>query len=96
MAIGRCRTGFQDVVSAGTAEALVSTDTYVVSVTMKARAGNSGNLFLGNSTVSSSDSPVTAGSVITLEDSGHAFNLADIYVDAASSGDDLDFWYLLQ
>mgnify|MGYP003150988872 CR=1 FL=1 len=96
MTIGRFRNGTQNVDESGTAEALVAANTYVASVSMKARDGNAGNIYLGDSTVDSTTPPVTPGTVISVSDErGGAINLADIFVDADTNDDDVDFWYIL-
>ena len=95
MPVGRFKSGTQNVDVAGTAEALVATDTYVKSVGCKARDGNTGDIYIGDSTIDNPGPPVPPGQSIEVsDDDGIEFNLADIYVDAANNDDDVDFWYL--
>jgi len=86
------------VTAAGTAEALVSDPTWVRKIYMKALAGNAGVIYLGDSTVSSSNGyEVAAGVEIDLtsllEEAEDNFRLDEIYIDAANNGDGVSFIY---
>jgi hypothetical protein len=95
MPVGNFKSGFQTVASAGTAESLVATNTYVHGVTIRARSANTGNAFVGDSTVdSATDAPLTPGDVVSVSHPRVEFNLADVFVDVAVSGETVDFWYL--
>lgn len=97
------KSGLQGVASAGTAEALLAASTVVRKVILRAPAGNTGAVFIGDSTVDSSSGYVLSpGEETTLEfrdpDRGDIgaylpFDLADIYVDAANNDDEVGFLY---
>jgi hypothetical protein len=77
------------VSSAGTAEALVGSSTDLLhGVTIKALAGNSGNVYVGDSDVSSANGmELEAGDFLFLS----VGDLADVYVDVATNGDGVSF-----
>tara|TARA_Y100000310_G_scaffold109975_1_gene108448 strand:+ start:5892 stop:6185 length:294 start_codon:yes stop_codon:yes gene_type:complete len=83
------------VTSAGTAETLVASQTLVQSVTMRAKRSNTTNIFLGDSDVDSSQNDGFApGDLIAIpagEDG--AIDLVGIWIDAATNGEGVDFWY---
>jgi len=83
------------VTSAGTQVALASS-TKVSSLVMKAMETNTGLIFLGDSTVSSSTGGLTASQAISWESDNNRglLDLADIYVDSAVSGEGVDIWYV--
>jgi hypothetical protein len=85
-------SGSQTVPSNGTAVAL-GTGIYG-SLTIKAKVGNTGNVFLGGPDVSSSTNEgLAAGAVINIDPSrGHAVALADIYIDVGTNDDGVDFY----
>jgi hypothetical protein len=95
MAVGPFHGTDQDVAVAGTAEALVSTTLWVTSATVRAKDTNTGNVFLGDETVDSSDPPLAAGQSVDIA-KGYAFDLNQIFVDAAVNGEGVWFWYMEQ
>jgi len=85
----------QTVPTPGTAVALSATDLWVTSLVIQAKkvgAANTGNIFVGDSTVDK-----TTKQLVTLANNssawefpipaGAAVNLADIYIDAATADD---------
>ena len=86
--------GLQLVASAGTAEALASSETKIRAVLINALPENTGNVVVGASTVVASASTrrgialVPGGSVLL-----RVKNLADLYVDAVVSGEGVSFVY---
>lgn len=88
------------VTTAGTAEALASSVTYAKRVTIqagKAGGANTGDIYLGDSTVDKTSNRCLAmatGDVYNPPiDSGDRIDLADIYIDAANSGDGVKILY---
>jgi len=85
--------GSKDVASAGTAEKLVDDVTDCRLVNIYAKSGNTGNVFVGGATVSSS-----RGMVLEQARSSDWFpidDLSKIYVDAANNGDGVQFSYVV-
>ncbi len=83
--------GSKDVGSAGDAEKLTDTVTPCKFINIFAKAGNTGNVFVGGSTVSSS-----RGMVLEQARSTDWFAIDDvskIYIDAANSSDGVQFAY---
>lgn len=88
--------GKKAVTTAGTPVAL-DTNRLVSTVIIKAEDGNTGKVFPGDSTVNNSDTEqgLNPGDSLTLAwPHGDVGNLADIYIDAATNGDGVVFWYL--
>ena len=80
------------VASAGTAEALVAASKRVKSVVIVAKSGNTGRVYVGGSDVSSStNGGLGASQSISLEAAGW-MDLADIYIDADTNGEGVDFY----
>tara|TARA_Y100000310_G_scaffold181482_1_gene181436 strand:+ start:845 stop:1183 length:339 start_codon:yes stop_codon:yes gene_type:complete len=79
--------GQNTVAAAGTAEALAGS-TSILGVTIKALRTNTGNIYVGDSSVDSTNGFVLRrGSSVFL-----AFdNLADIYIDADTSGEGVSY-----
>jgi len=85
--------GSKDVTSAGTAEQLTTTDTPCRLINIFAKAGNTGNVFIGGSTVSSA-----RGMVLEQARSTDWFpidNVNKVYVDAANSNDGVQYCYVV-
>lgn len=83
----RLATGQTTVTTAGTRVALAAS-TIVISVVITANQGNTGNIFVGNSNVTSANGYIlTPGASVTFDFE----NLADIFIDAATSGDVVSF-----
>lgn len=76
------------VASAGTQEALAGSSVLKHSVTIKALAGNTNNVYVGSSTVSSANGYVLdAGETLTLQIS----NLNLVYIDVDTNGEGVTF-----
>lgn len=81
-------SGKKTVSSAGTAEAIASSQAILSGVTVKALAGNSGIVYIGPSSVDSTNGlELSAKESVFLE----VANLATVYVDAASSSDGITY-----
>ena len=76
------------VTTAGTQGALASSQAITHSVTIMAQASNSGNIFIGNSSVSSTNGYILdAGDTIELQ----IANLATVYVDSSVNGEGVHY-----
>ena len=85
--LSRIATNGQNTATAGTAEVIAS-DTDVASCCVKALAGNSGNVYIGTSTVDSTNGHVLdAGEEICLD----VNNTADIFYDVDTSTEGVSF-----
>lgn len=85
--------GFKDVAVAGTRERLVSVATPCRMVNIFAKAGNTGNVFVGGSTVAS-----TRGMVLEQARSTDWFPIDDlnkVFVDVGTGGDGVQFTYVV-
>ena len=83
--------GEKTVAAAGTAEAL-SAAKRVKALAIVAKAGNTGQVYIGGSDVSSATNDgLDAGEVLSFEAEGW-MNLADIYVDSGVNGEGVDFY----
>jgi hypothetical protein len=90
--------GTTDVGTAGTAVQVSNTRRRVLSVTFIARAGNTGNVYVGDSTVSSTNGvELQQGQSFTFNPGsmGVSIPFSDFYVDAANNGDDVDHGAIL-
>jgi len=77
-------SGQNDVAAAGTAEVLGSAQLLLAGVTIKAKSGNVGSIFVGNSGVDNANGfTLAAGELIFVEVS----NVSAVYIDAATNGD---------
>lgn len=80
--------GQKYVATAGTQVALASSQAITHSVTIMAQAGNSGNIYIGDSSVSSITGYILdAGDTIELK----IANLATVYVDSSVSGEGVHY-----
>ena len=85
------------VTTAGTAVALSSTKLLVSSMIIKAKKGNSGIIYVGDSEVSSSDNDgLERTESLNWESDGNAgaLNMANQYIDASIDGEGVDIWYV--
>ncbi len=83
-------SGEKTVTVAGTAEALASTQ-QVKSVTIIAKAGNSGQVYVGASDVdNTTNDGLDAGEVLSFD--AHGVDLADLFIDVDNSGEGVDFY----
>jgi len=88
--------GKKAVTTAGTRVALGSNQ-LVSALVIKAEDGNTGKVFPGASDVDNSDAEqgLNPGESLSLDwPPSEMGNLADIYIDAATNGDGVVFWYL--
>ncbi len=84
-------SGEATVTTAGTAVAL-SGSRRVKSVTIRAKAGNTGQIYVGGSDVDSTvNDGLDASESVTFETVGW-MELTDIYIDADSDGEGVDFY----
>jgi len=80
--------GQKTVTTAGTAEALASSQELVSGVRIKALSGNAGNIYVGDSSVDSSNGFVLgAGEEIFVE----IDDLAKVYIDADNNGEGVSY-----
>lgn len=89
------RQDSKNVTTAGTRVAL-GTTRLIDSITIKARENNVGRIFVGDNTVSNADPQhgLNPGDVVNASWArGGGGNLADIFIDAATNGDGVVFWY---
>lgn len=82
--------GVKTVTTAGSSERLADTTT-IKSVTIKALAANTGNIFVGGTSVSGSSPALGANDERTINIS----NLGSIYLDASVSGEGVGYYYLV-
>jgi LysM repeat protein len=87
------------VTTAGTRVQVSGSDLYVYSVSVQAKKANTGKIYVGDSSVSSSRGyQLEPGEVITLNGfDGKAteeFNVTDLYVDATVNGEGVHVTYL--
>lgn len=90
-------TASKTVAAMGTRERLVAVAANVAvrAVTIVAKEGNSGLVYVGDAAIASNNSPdLAAGDSLTLgpDPSGGRLNLSDIYLDVSVSGEGVDFW----
>ena len=81
------------VTSAGTAERLDASDRLVRCVAVRAKPANTGSIYIGDATVSSSDPGVSPGDRLDVRGDPY-LNLFDIFIDADTNGEGVDVWYL--
>jgi|2_EtaG_2_1085320.scaffolds.fasta_scaffold61457_2 hypothetical protein len=85
-------TSRTDVPSAGTRVQISNTANRVLSIEFKAPAGNSGLVYVGESTVSASNGyELSATNTVTYNflEAGGSVPISTFYVDAATNGDDV-------
>lgn len=97
------KSGVATVATATTAVALASTDTWAIGLSLAAPAGNTGVVYLGDSTVAAANGRViAAGGTLNFADlvgkdlASAKINLKNVYVDAANNGDKLTFAYFTE
>ena len=91
-ALSNVQSGQKDVTTAGTAEALTSTSTTCRAVAIKAKSTNTGNIYVGNSGVTSSNGFILRGSEsITLD----IDDVSKVYIDASVSGEGVS-WIMVE
>ncbi len=100
MALLTLKSGVKNVAATGTELPLVTSATYAKGFKITAKAGNAGVVYIGDSTVSSTNGyQLAAGASVSLNDlypnlpEGLFVNIADIYVDAANNNDGVTFTY---
>ena len=80
------------ITASGTAEALVAASTRVKSVLLIAKAGNTGQVYVGGSTVdTSTNDGLDAGESITVQ-ALEFFNLTELFLDVDTNGEGVDFY----
>lgn len=97
--MGALDNGSKTVTTAGTRVQLSATSVAVESVTIQPKAANTGTIYVGGPSVSSSNgtrlpSPATSNSSITFtRDEDGIDELSDIWLDASVSGEGVVFTY---
>jgi len=88
MAIGIGTQSLVTVASAGTAVVAGANSVEAHAVIITASKGNTGNLYIGDSTVdSTTGAELAAGEAFIVNGDGEYVDLSTIYVDAATNGD---------
>ena len=96
--MGRIFVATTDIPTAGTRVQISNTPRLVVSITFKARNGNTGSVYVGGSTVSSTNG------VELRPNEGKSYDFAalrltvpisDFYLDTATNGNDVDWWAIM-
>lgn len=89
-----------NVAAAGSGQQISSSNLTVLSAVIQAKPGNTGNVFIGGSTVSSSSYGVVLSpgeslslSKDALKPSSSGINLAEVYIDAATTSDGVTIFY---
>lgn len=92
------KQGKKTITTAGTAEALVSNSTPCKTVTIQALLSNTGKVYVGTSSVSSTTYGVvlSAGETFSLSNEGHdsRIDLSTIYIDVDTNGEGVTFFYM--
>ena len=93
--------GLKTVTASGTAEAIVASETRVLSVVFQAMSGNTNPVYIGDSSVNKTTSPQVALeakeslSIIASDVSGGAWlDLNEFYVDADTNGEGVSYLYI--
>jgi len=80
--------GQNDVTTAGTREVLAGAQALKSGVTIKAKGDNTGDIYVGDSSVSSSNGFILdAGELVFIE----VDNLSDVYIDSSVNGDGVSY-----
>jgi hypothetical protein len=84
------------VTTAGTRVQITSSDITAVAVVIQALPTNTGNIFVGDSTVASTNGLIlTPGDIIVIDpEEENELNLSDVYVDAATNADKVRVAYM--
>jgi hypothetical protein len=95
--VGIFKSGSKAVATAGTAEALDSAGLIWASLTIIAKAANTGKIFVGGSDVASTtNSGLGAGDALEITPSrAHGIDLGDIYIDSSVNSEGVDFYVSL-
>jgi len=92
----RFDSGTTDVPSAATRVQISNTAHRVKAIEVRGRPGNTGNIFFGVIDVSATDGwTLQPGESISITFGEGSAKFADFYVDAATSGDDVDWSVVL-
>lgn len=99
MALSFNTTAELDIPTAGTAVRVSTAFTPIIGITFQAKPTNTGNIFVGDSLVSSTRGiTLTPGSFVSIEVPASRpdgeYILSDFYVNAATSGDDVRVSYV--
>lgn len=82
--------GYKDVATAGASVPIVATSTTCINILMQAKTNNTGNIYVGGSSVSSSNGIcLYPGESLSI----NIDNLDEIYIDSSVSGDGVVFTY---
>lgn len=83
------QNGFVDLVTPGTAVALGAATT-IVRVTVQAKSGNVGTIYIGGSNVDNTNGPeLLPGKAATIE----IDDLSSVFIDGTDGGDGVVYWY---
>ena len=84
--------GEKVIAAAGTAEQLLDAIDIVKEITIKAKATNTGNVYIGNSDIDSTVNdgiPANEGVIITKE---YGMNIREFFIDVDNNGEGVDFY----
>ena len=85
-------SGEKTVTATGTAEALVSASQRAKAVTIIAKTGNTGQVYIGGSDVATTTNDgLDAGETLSIEAVGW-LDLADVFLDVDTNGEGVDFY----
>ena len=92
------KSSSKTVTTAGTAERLTAAALWVTGLTLTAKTGNVGNIFLGDSDVDNTAAPLIPGDEISTQSPviggvSVPFDLYEIFIDSAQNGEGVNFWY---
>ena len=88
----------KNVTTAGTQVRLSATSIIVSSVTIRAKKGNTNDVYIGDASVSNSYPDLAANQTVTFEapmvgGSHSGIDLREVWVDADTDGEGVDVWY---
>ncbi|NQW16762.1 MAG: hypothetical protein HQ478_04675 [Chloroflexi bacterium] len=81
------------VTTGGVAERLNASDQLVRSAIVRSQSTNTGSVYVGDATISSSGPGLVPGDSLSLR-ADPFLNLFDIFVDADQNGDGVDVWFI--
>jgi hypothetical protein len=86
--------GKKTVTTAGTAERISTTQSGVTSIVIRAETTNTGQIFVGDADVASTDNAgLDAGESLSMPLWLSPISLTNIWIDASMSTDGVDYWF---
>mgnify|MGYP001569389964 FL=1 len=96
--MARSFAGTTDIPTAGTRVQISNTPRRCLSITFKARNGNTGSIYVGGSTVSSTNGVelrANEGKSYNFGAAGVSCSINEFYVDTATNGNDVDWFAVM-